>query len=1153
MTHRVLLLTALALCHGFNLDTENAVIFQENVRSFGQSVVQLEGSRVVVGAPQEIKAPNQTGGLYQCDYSMATCEPIHLQVPPEAVNMSLGLSLAFATNPFRLLACGPTLHQICKENTYVNGFCFLFGPNLLQQPQRLPKTLRECPQQDSDIAFLIDGSGSIISSDFQRMKEFVSTMMDQFTKSKTLFSLMQYSEDFQIHFTFKDFKDKPNPRLLVRPIKQLYGETHTATGILKVIREVFNSRNGARENARKILVVITDGVKYGDPLEYKDVIPEADREGVIRYVIGVGVAFNSERSRQELSTIASKPPRDHVFRVNNFEALKTIQNQLQEKIFAIEGTQIGSTSSFEYEMSQEGFSASITSNGPLLGAVGSFDWAGGAFLHMPEDKITFINTTRVDSDMNDAYLGYATEVILRGQVQALVLGAPRYQHTGLVMMFRQNAGAWETNTLIKGSQIGSYFGASLCSVDVNRDGSSDLVLIGAPHYYELTRGGQVSVCPLPRGQRSRWQCNAVLRGEQGHPWSRFGAALTVLGDVNGDKLMDVAIGAPGEQENRGAVYLFHGTSELGISLSHSQRIAGSQLSSRLQYFGQSLSGGQDLTMDGLVDLAVGAQGHVLLLRSQPVLKVEVTMEFTPRELARNVFECREHVMKGQTAGEVRVCLRVHKSTRDRLREGDIQSIVTYDLALDPSHQLSRAIFDETKNNTYRQTQSLGLNRKCETLKLQLPDCVKNSVTPIVLRLNFSLVGQPLSSFGNLRPVLAVDAQRLFTALFPFEKNCGNDSICQDDLSIAFSFMSLDTLVVGGPRDFNVTLTVRNQGEDSYKTQVTFFYPPGLSYRTVSGVQNWHSWRSWHVTCESDTSIKGPDALQSCRCNINHPIFPEKSEVTFNITLDVESNASLGNRVLLKASVTSDNNMPRTNKTEFQLELPVKYTVYMVVASHEVSTKYLNFTASEKTSHVIKHQYQFNNLGQRSLPISVVFWIPIQLNKVAVWEHPQVTFSQNLSSTCHTEERVPPHSDFLAMLKMTSVLNCSIAVCQRVQCDILSFGSQEEFNVTLKGNLSFDWYIKTSHNYLQVLSTAEILFDDLMFALLPGQGAFVRAQTETKVEPYEVHDPVPLIVGSSVGGLVLLALITMGLYKLGFFKRQYKDMMSEAGPETAPPQ
>jgi len=71
-------------------------------------------------------------------------------------------------------------------------------------------------------------------------------------------------------------------------------------------------------------------------------------------------------------------------------------------------------------------------------------------------------------------------------------------------------------------------------------------------------------------QGTKWQCDAVLRGEPGHPWSRFGAALTVLGDVNGDRLADVAIGAPGEQENQGAVYLFHGTSELGIGPMHSQ-------------------------------------------------------------------------------------------------------------------------------------------------------------------------------------------------------------------------------------------------------------------------------------------------------------------------------------------------------------------------------------------------------------------------------------------------------------------------------------------------------------------------------------------------------------------------------------------------------
>ncbi|XP_043415900.1 integrin alpha-M isoform X4 [Prionailurus bengalensis] len=1153
MTHRVLLLTALALlCHGFNLDTKHATLFQENAAGFGQSVVQLEGSRLVVGAPQEIKAANQTGGLYQCDYSMGKCEPISLEGDPlEAVNMSLGLSLAFATNPFRLLACGPTVHQTCKENTYVNGLCFLFGSNLRQQPQRFPESLRECPRQESDIAFLIDGSGSIIQSDFQKMKDFVSTVMGQFKKSKTLFSLMQYSEDFQTHFTFNEFKKNPNPSLLVRPIKQLRGRTHTATGIRKVVRELFQSSSGAREKAFKILVVITDGEKFGDPLEYKDVIPEADKEGIIRYVIGVGAAFNSPKTREELNTIASKPPRDYVFRVNNFEALKTIQNQLQEKIFAIEGTQTGSTSSFEHEMSQEGFSAAITSNDLLLGAVGSFDWAGGAFLYVSKDKFTFINTTRVDSDMNDAYLGYAAEVIWRSRVQNLVLGAPRYQHTGLVVMFRENAGTWETNTVIKGSQIGSYFGASLCSVDMDKDGSSDLVLIGAPHYYEPTRGGQVSVCPLPRGQRARWQCETVLHGVQGHPWGRFGAALTALGDVNGDKLTDVAIGAPGEQENRGAVYLFHGTSRPGISPSHSQRIEGSQLSPTLQYFGQSLSGGQDLTMDGLVDLAIGAQGHALLLRSQPVLRLEVTMEFTPKEVARNVFECRAKVVKGQTAGEVRVCLRVRKNTRDRLREGEIQSNITYDLALEPTLPHPRVVFDETKNSTRRQTRILRLNQECETLKLLLPYCVEDSVNPIILHFNFSLVGKPLSLFGNLQPVLAVDAQRLFTASFPFEQNCGSDNICHDDLSITFTFMGLDTLVVGGPRDLNVTLTVRNQGEDSYRTQVTFFYPPGLSYRRMSVTQKQHSQRPWRLTCESEDSTNGPEALKNSSCNISHPIFPNYSEITFNITFGVESDAFFGNRLLLKANVTSENNTTKTNKTEFQLELPVKYTVFVVVTSHEVSTKYLSFIASEKTSHSIKHQYEVNNLGQRSLPIIVVLWVPIKLNQVAVWDNLQVTLSQNLSRTCNTTENSPPLSDFMAELKRAPVVNCSIAVCQRIQCDIPSFSIQEKVNITLQGKLSFDWYIKTSANYLQVVTTAEVLYDDSKFALLPGQEAFLRAQIETKVEPNEVHNPVPLIVGSSVGGLVLLALITAGLYKLGFFKRQYKDMMSEAGPNAQP--
>lgn len=52
--------------------------------------------------------------------------------------------------------------------------------------------------------------------------------------------------------------------------------------------ELFSAQRGARKDASKILIVITDGQKKGDPLGYQDVIPMAEAAGIIRYAVGVG-------------------------------------------------------------------------------------------------------------------------------------------------------------------------------------------------------------------------------------------------------------------------------------------------------------------------------------------------------------------------------------------------------------------------------------------------------------------------------------------------------------------------------------------------------------------------------------------------------------------------------------------------------------------------------------------------------------------------------------------------------------------------------------------------------------------------------------------------------------------------------------------------
>ncbi|KAG6921408.1 integrin alpha M, partial [Chelydra serpentina] len=193
----IYLCTVLAPSRGFSVDVEGPITFQEAARGFGQSVVEFGSASaggVLVGAPLQMGDVNETGKVYKCDPGSRRCQEIPIQRPPDAVNMSLGLSLAAQGS--NLLVCGPTVHQACGENMYVKGYCFLLDQSL-RQLRRIPDTLAECPRSATDIALLIDGSGSIDREDFAKMKTFLSEIMKRFHNTDTQFALMQYSHKFR--------------------------------------------------------------------------------------------------------------------------------------------------------------------------------------------------------------------------------------------------------------------------------------------------------------------------------------------------------------------------------------------------------------------------------------------------------------------------------------------------------------------------------------------------------------------------------------------------------------------------------------------------------------------------------------------------------------------------------------------------------------------------------------------------------------------------------------------------------------------------------------------------------------------------------------------------------------------------------------------
>ncbi|XP_078063112.1 integrin alpha-D-like, partial [Mustelus asterias] len=524
---------------GFNLETQNPKSFSQDPETqFGYRVTQIDGSPkwMLVSAPLTKDASqNQTGAIYQCNYGDPTCSRINTPFPNGAKNMGLSQTTGNLQGQ-KIVGCVPRFSFECYSNTYINGYCDILSvPSRV--PARVPAKLPECPRVLIDIAFLIDGSGSVYGGDFSKMKQFIKAIMQKFRNKDTQIALAQFSSNPQKEFTFTEYNRASNKEDLVNRIQQIGGGTRTPTGMKYVVDHLFIPSAGARNDAKRFMITITDGESY--ETNFYSAISAANRKSIERYAIGVGNAFNSAYAKAELLKISSKS--ENVFQVDNFSALDKIQQELQNKIFAIEGTGgSGALSSFQLEMAQEGFSSAIVHERLVLGAVGAYDWSGGLVEHRSGVR-KFINlTATANADVKNAYLGYTVKGARKGREHFYVTGAPRYGHKGKVFIFSQSY-PQRPRHHIDGEQIGSYFGSEICPVDLNQDGQTDLLLIGAPMYHTQEHGGIVYVYRMEdKGSVRRV---SSLSGVPGEHFGRFGMAIAMVTDLNGDGLSDVAIGA----------------------------------------------------------------------------------------------------------------------------------------------------------------------------------------------------------------------------------------------------------------------------------------------------------------------------------------------------------------------------------------------------------------------------------------------------------------------------------------------------------------------------------------------------------------------------------------------------------------------------------
>ncbi|XP_062858861.1 integrin alpha-M-like isoform X2 [Trichomycterus rosablanca] len=1032
--------------------------------------------------------------------------------------MSLGLSLTKSPTSSEYIACGPTIPKDCKGLTTYNGMCLTIKPNNAQSP-RMPEKLRDCPTVPTDIAFLLDGSGSVDSSDFTTMKNFVSTLVNGLKDRNFRFAVAQFSRECTIHFGWSSDITQ------MSRITQQRGPTNTAKAINKLVDELFI--RSARKNANRVLVVITDGESTdgGNHLYWAAV--NAQNNNIIRYAIGVGDAFRKQSAHQELQMIASSPADKYVFQVRDFSVLNQIQKTLEANIIAIEGTQTGESAKLEF--AQDGFSAGFAPDGEvIMSAVGAYQWKGGYH---------YRNVFKEGNDI-DSYTGYSMAVAKTSFGMFVILGAPRAEHKGKVILSSLQT---RNNYLVNSPepQIGSYYGAEVCTVDLNSDSYADLFLVSAPLYYKDDQEGKVFIFTiLHQSSGTPVEHVQTLKGMPGQR-GRFGLTLASPADLNGDGFVDVVVGAPLEGNGQGSIYIFNGRQE-DINPTYSQRISGSSVSTELRFFGFSLSqSALDHSKDNLPDLAIGAKGAVLVLRSRPIVRLETSVTFNPSKIPTND-EC-VHPLKNTLT----VCFTMTSKT------AGLSAEIQYTVKLDAKRLSYRAFFSP-KNNVKSDSLKINSQRECKSYEFSIEACPKDALNPLINEISFQFKGLP--NQRDLSPVLHPSIKNTSDHNLGFEINCGPDNICIDDLKVDFNFSGASDIKVGIMQEMNVTVFVQNRGENSYNSRVILEYPFGLSFRRFTSKQG-------RLECMSVDSDQKADLGQTT-CYISKPIFKNNAVAVFEVTYSINKNGNFDRMVKFTATASSDNDKHAdTSEVSQSKTIGVKYAIYVAMIRHEQSSIHINFTAGKNDlqkpiQQVLKVQ---NDL--RDLNFTIFIRVPVKLGNKNIWA------SKNIEiEGCTYQKDDPPQTpDFKATLQKQPELNCSVAACSVFACEAnLTRGEIKFYNIS--GNVSSGWIEQTGLRsaIFELVSTATMDYNQTKYIYFSSDSSHIApsCKMNTQVEVYEEKFPLKEIIGGAIGGLLLLALIAAGLYKAGFFKSNYKKMLEDAGAEatglepggeSAPPQ
>ncbi|KAM4627378.1 integrin alpha-E-like [Polymixia lowei] len=935
----------------------------------------------------------------------------------------------------------------------------------------------ETDDTGTEIAFVLDGSGSISPLDFEIAKKFISTVMTKVWQKcfNCDFAVVQYGSKIRSELLLKESIENGTRAVeKVKNIKQIYNATVTASAIQFMINHTFVPENGSNPDAKKIMIVLSDGaISNWDKQSYLNTsLRMLAERNIIRFAIGVG-----EVKREEMLSIAGNE--ENLMLVDDYEALNLILSQLETSIIGgIEGLNQGD--GFKFQLSEAGFSSHLAPDGSLLfGAVGANDWSGGVILKSSKDSaVSFLQGDSLEPRFS--YLGYSV-LSAKGPSEVFYIsGAPRYNLTGGVFVFE--ADSHKQRQIIQGDQVGSYFGSVLCALDVDKNGMTDYLLIGASSFYQSGEEGRVYVYKLKQGMFHKEDFE--LQGLERYVFARFGSAIADVGDLDGNKFNDVAIGAPLEEDeltgSSGSIYIYNGLQQ-GLQRQYSQRISPADFGMKLNHFGQSVSAFSYKKNSRQPYISVGSKGRVTVLETLPVITFNPSLKLTPKNIP---------LLQQKNKNSVPVTLKICFNTYKGNIAGSEELQIPYNIDLDAGQNAKRLDFDNKADK--EGTLILRSDEDClDTIHLKFVGCY-DCFSPIMVRMKFSLPS-PVDS----KPLRILDAftPNVYTEEIQFDKDCAGE--CFEKISLSDSRLHHSNVVIGSTKSNAIAFNLTNSGDGAYMTMLILTYPNVLQYSQLTPALEGSA-------CENEMK----ETFTVLKCRLLYPVFRRGAQANFTIHWQLVDKKSEILVAEIKANLTCENQATRvldSNTYSFGIKNALK-----IQLEGEANPHLMKITDTiEKTPITFK----FKLLGENKYNASLT--VTIRITKPAHHADMDITHVEpkdKCSKPVNT--KVPTQGEYVIQCKVTDLQ------------DIIIKGDAEVSDVQSSEAITASAGVEYETGHYQLVGMT-----------------MTSAKVEVTIFKQEVVKSMPAIIGGSIVGFLVLAILIGILIKCGFFNRRNQQSIS----------